>query len=527
MLRIEAELVTAAGHNLTGVALARQGRFADALEEFRRACRAEPGNVEAHYNLAKALKDCGKLDESIEAYRHTLSLNPNAAAAWNNVGNLLKERGKLDEAAGAYRHVLRLEPKSAEVWSNYGALLQEKKDFDGAIEAYRTATRLSPGLADVWRNLGSALYEAGAPREAIEPFERALRLRPDFVEAVHGLGAALFDIGRFDEALAAFDRGLSIRPHDVSCTYSRGLVLLLQGKLREGFAAYEARLDKKTAGCARDFPQPRWDGSDLNGRRILLHAEQGLGDTIHFIRYAPMVKERAGQVIVQCPPALVRLLQRQLEIDEIYPDDQLAPAFDVHCPMLSLPNVFATDLDNIPAQAPYLRADPTLAARWRERISGYANALKIGLVWAGGGEYRNDRLRSLTLRHLAPLMQIPAARFFSLQKGPAAIQAKDSQFANVIDWTADLTDFADTAALIANLDLVISVDTSVAHLAGALGKPTWVLLPFVPDWRWMLDRSESPWYPTMRLFRQPQLGEWDEPLKQVQQDLQRLEIRPE
>ena len=533
--------MTAEQHNVAGIALARQGRFAEAVTEFRQACELRPGYVEATYNLAKSLKDAGRLDESIVAYQRTLALDPKVAAAWNNLGNLLKNRGLLDEAIDSYQNLLNLEPQSAEAWSNLGAVLQEKGELDKAIEAYQRALSLRPQLPDASRNLGAALYEVGRPDEAVGHFQQALRSRLDFAEAYHGLGVALYDLGRYGEAVDAFRKGLSIRPDDPSCTYALGLALLLQGKLPEGFTAYEARHRIAGARVARDFKQPRWDGSNLEGQCIFLHAEQGLGDAIQFVRYAPLVRQRGlrraqssrGRVIVQCPSSLRRLLAGQLGIQEIYNDDQTVPSFDVHCPMLSLPLVFQTTLETIPPTVPYLRADPKRAAEFAARILSAsspprdsASHLNVGLVWAGGREHKNDRNRSLTLADFQPLLRVPSMQFFSLQKGNAGEQVRGTAAAELTDWTADLFDFADTAALIANLDLVISVDTAVAHLAGAMGKPVWVLLPFVPDWRWMLERTDSPWYPTMRLFRQAQRGQWDVPLKQIEEALSILDSRP-
>ena len=559
--------MTAEEHNWAGLTLARQRHFDQAAAEFRRACELKPSFVEAQYNLAKALKDSGRFDEAIDAYQRTLALDAKVSPAWNNLGNLFKHSRRTDEAIYAYQHVLKLEPNNAEAYCNLGAAYQDKGQLDKAIEAYERALALRPQFADAARNLGSALYEAGRVDESIEPFQQALKMRLDFAEAHHGLGAALHDLGRYDEAAEAFQRGLAIRPGDPNCTYSLGLVRLVQSRLEEGFAQYEARLrivgtDK---AVARDFPQRRWDGSDLHGRRILLHSEQGLGDTIQFVRYASLVRERGGHVIVQCPSPLVRLLEGQLGIEQVVASDQVPPPFEVHCPMLSLPYVFKTTQATIPAAVPYLTPDAGRARQFADRIAGQrqirntnleirnnveiqtgndrnaglgplnssnspwfrvsdfgfraSDPLRVGFVWAGGPEHANDRNRSIRFNDFLKLLDLPNIRFFSLQKGPAADELTSSPIANrksqIANFSAELSDFADTAALIANLDLVISVDTAVAHLAGALAKPVWVLLPFAPDWRWMLDRRDSPWYPTMTLFRQRRMGEWKEVIQQV------------
>jgi tetratricopeptide (TPR) repeat protein len=514
--------VTAREHNSAGIALAKAGRYREALESFRQALAADPRHVEAGYNFAKALKDCGRFEESIAAYRRTLSLNPDIAAAWNNLGNLLKALGRLDEAIDAYAQVLRVEPNDVAAMCNFGAGLQEKGHVDRAVEMYQRALSLQPEFPLASRNLGTALYELGQPREAAGHFRRAVSLQPDFVEAWHGLGTALLDLGEYDEALAAFDRGLALRPGNPNCSYSRGLVLLTRGKFAEGWEAYESRRRVGRVTCARDFPQPLWTGGDLHDKRILIHTEQGLGDAIQFARYLPLVKQHGGQVLVQCHPPLRRLLEGQLAIDEIREDGQPLPGFDLHCPILSLPFAFRTIEQNIPANVPYLFANPRAVKQWHARVGEAGGMLKVGLVWAGGSAHRNDRNRSLTLAHFAPLFHIPWVRFLSLQKGEPGRQIQEVASPNLIDWTTELSDFADTAALVANLDLVICVDTAVAHLAGAMGKPVWVLLPFVPDWRWMLRREDSPWYPTMRLFRQEQLGRWDLPLGRVEAELRSL-----
>jgi Flp pilus assembly protein TadD len=510
--------VTAQEYNAVGLDLARKGHFLEAVERFRQAVTADPQNLEARYNFAKALRDCGRFDESIAAYRQLLEINPDIAAAWNNLGNLLKLHGPLDAAVEAYRHVLRLDPNDPAAQCNLGAALQELGKFSEALQAYARALALEPQFADAARNMGAALYEMGRVEESIEHFRTALRLRPDFVEAWHGLGTALIDLGEFDEAMAAFDQALSIRPGDPNCTYSRGLILLKQGKLAEGWKAYESRRWVGRVRCVRDFPQPCWNGADLHGRRILVHAEQGLGDTIQFARYIPMVKQRGGYVIAHCLPPLRRLLERQLGIDEIS-DGPTLPAFDVHCPMLSLPLVFATTLTSIPGQVPYLLADDQQTKSWRDRLAGSGGACKVGLAWAGAPGHKNDRNRSLRLAQFAPLLGIPDVQFVSLQKGDPASQAKQFAGPKLIDWTGELSDFADAAALLANLDLLVCVDTAVAHLAGAMGKPVWVLLPFPPDWRWMLGREDSPWYSTMRLFRQEVRGDWSGALKRLEREL--------
>jgi hypothetical protein len=314
-----------------------------------------------------------------------------------------------------------------------------------------------------------------------------------------------------------------LRPSWALAKYNLGINRLLQGDFAQGWGLYESRFNAPDLGQNfLEFPQPRWDGGELNGRRILLHTEQALGDAIQFIRYAPLVAQRGGKVMLQVQPELAGLFSQIPNIEQITIFGQPAPAFDVHCPLLSLPSIFATTIESIPAPIPYLSADAQQSRQWRDRLKNETR-LKIGIVWAGRPTYQNDRTRSMALETLAPLNQVPDIALYSLQKGPAAEQLSRASF-SVIDWTSELRDFTDTAALIDPLDLVISVDTAVAHLAGAMGKRVWLMLPFVPDWRWMLNRIDSPWYPTMRLFRQPNLGNWNAVVQEFVRALRELRI---
>jgi len=299
--------------------------------------------------------------------------------------------------------------------------------------------------------------------------------------------------------------------------WNLALALLVQGHFPEGWEEYEWRWKTKGLLSPRQLlPQPLWDGRPLAGRAILLHAEQGLGDTIQFIRYLPLVAQRGGRVIVECQPELQRLVQAMTPDIPVLARGQPLPDFAFQCPLLSLPKALGTTLATIPATVPYLHADAQNVQMWRDRLAGHGSALKVGLIWAGNPHHKNDRNRSVKLASLAPLAQVPGVQFYSLQKGAAAAQAKTPPPGmDLIDRTDDLQDFADTAAMIANLDLVIAVDTSVVHLAGALAKPVWTLLPYCPDWRWLLKRQDSPWYPTMRLFRQPEIGDWDSVIQQL------------
>ncbi len=463
------------------------------------------------------LKAKGEIEEAIAAYQMAIQLNPNGADTFMNLGDALKDRGRLDEAIDAFRAAVRLKPDVAKAHNQLGTALYGRRRLDEAIATYRTVVRLKPDHAAAHSNLGIALCDAGQLDEAIAECRTAIRLKSDLAEAHSNLGNALGDHGRLDEAISAYRDAIALKGDLAGAHWNLGTALLMKGDYAQGWPEYEWRWKVKELPSPRDVPQPLWDGGDLAGRTILLRHEQGFGDTIQFLRYVPLVIQRGGKVIVECQQDLWRLLQSNAREWQVVAEGESLPAFDVHCPLGSLPLAFGTTLQDIPAEVPYLSADDAAAARWRDRLGGDSGALNVGLVWAGNPAFRGDRLRSpRELSLYSPLAAVKNVRFFSLQKGEAAKQAAHPPAGmNLTDWTSDFGDFADTAALIANLDLVISSDTAVAHLAGAMGKPVWVILPLSPDWRWMLDRSDNPWYPTMRLFRQTKVGQWTDVIEQV------------
>ncbi len=347
-------------------------------------------------------------------------------------------------------------------------------------------------------------------------------MKSDYAEGFNTLGNLLADRGRYDEAAVAFRRAIQLKPDYALAHWNLSLILLLWGDFENGWAEHEWRRRTTVESHPREFEQPMWDGGDLHGRTILLHHEQGFGDMIQFVRYAPLVAERGGRVILSCPAELASLLREIPEIAEVHDGDDL-PEFDCHCPMLSLPFVFKTRLETIPAKTPYLKAPDESVARWREILGAKNGKLRVGLAWAGNPRRRLDRRRSVTLEQLEPLAMVKGIRFYSLQKSrtPQASAGVPAGM-ELIDLSDRLPDFAETAGAIENLDLVISVDTAVAHLAGTMGKPVWVLVGFVPASRWMLDRNDSPWYPTMRLFRQPAMDDWETPIAQIAQALKEM-----
>jgi len=500
-----------------GEALRVQGRLDEAIADHRQVIALEPNRAQAHYNFGVALKDKGQLDEAIAAYRRAIALKPDYARAFGNLGNALREKEQVDEAIAACRQAIALKPDFAEAHSNLSAALRDKGLQNEAIAACRQAIALRPNFPEAYTNLGNALRDKGLMDAAIAAYHQAIAVKPEFVEAYTNLGSVLKDMGRLDEAIAACRRAIALKPDSPEAHYSFAFVLLLNGDFAEGWAEHEWRW------LFKDFPahrwsssKPQWDGSDLANRTILLYCEQGFGDILQFIRFVPMVAGRGGNVIVMCPPHLRRLFQSVPGVGGWVVFDEPLPQFDVHCPLMSLPLAFGTTLETIPASVPYLHAEAGEIERWRERLAGEPAGLKVGLVWAGRSTHKNDHNRSVPLSILAPLAEVPGVNFYSLQKGEPAAQAKHPPGGmKLVDWTQELNDFADTAALIANLDLVVSVDTAVAHLSGAVSRPVWLLAPFVTDWRWPLGREDSPWYPTMRVFRQKATGQWDEIIERV------------
>lgn len=446
---------------------------------------------------------------------------PSAGASPQDEANALArdalahlEAGRYDQAERLLYRALVLAPASAEIHNNLGNVLRSAGRLDGAIEAYRGAIALAPELAEAHFNLGLGILRRGDVAGAKECFQAALDSRPDLADAQLNLGFLLEEEGDNAGAIAAYRSAVAVEPGLVEAHVNLGMQLLLAGRLAEGWKEYEWRQrypeysGADLAAGGEEYPR-RWEGGALEGRTILLDAEQGFGDAIQFLRYAPLVAERGGRVLVRCAPELAGLTAIAPGVTATATRGGPLPAFDIHCPLPSLPLVFRTTLEDIPAQVPYLRADPQKLERWRSRLAGGAADLRVGLVWASQSQHRTAGAKSLALAALAPLAGIPGLRLYSLQKGEAARQAERSPAGlRIEDLSGELRDFSDTAAAVANLDLVISVDTAVAHLAGAMGRPAWTLLKHAPDWRWLLAREDSPWYPTMRLFRQRKPADW-------------------
>jgi hypothetical protein len=368
--------------------------------------------------------------------------------------------------------------------------------------------RLRPDYAEAHNNLGVALMELGELQAAMTADKEATRLDPSYAEAHNSLGVALSGLCRLDEAIAGYSEAIRLRPNYADAYLNRAFAWLLKGDFEQGWPEYEWRW-RTPDFILPNFHQPQWDGGPLAGRTILLHAEQGLGDTLQFIRYVPLVRKRGGKVIVQCPRMLRRIVAKSITgIEALTVPGETPPPFQVHCPLLSLPRLLGTTLATIPADVPYLKTEPELVKRWRRELAP-VEGFKVGIVWQGSPQHKRDRFRSVPLTQFAPLAAVEGVRLVSLQKGPGSEQiAMLPEGFVAFDAGGKIDDWAETAAVAKNLDLVVTIDTALAHLAGALGVPVWVALPYAPDWRWLLGREDSPWYPTMRLFRQTEPRAW-------------------
>jgi tetratricopeptide (TPR) repeat protein len=553
-------------HVNRGSALHGLNRFAEAVSAFDHALALRPSYAQAHYNRGNALYALKRHEQALASVDAALALRPDYVEALTNRGAVLHALDRNGEALASLDRAIALAPNNVEALVNRGVALNALKRYDDALACYERALRLCPDHLDALTNRGVALHDLGRYEEALASHDRALALQPDFAEALSNRGNTAQELRRFDDALASFDRALALQPDfaeahsnrgnvlqelrrfdEALTSYDRALVLrpdfadghfnaavcrLLRGDFARGWQQHEWRWEtKQLRAVKRRFPQPLWTGvDDLAGKIILLYAEQGFGDTIQFCRYVPQVVERAAAVILEVQKPLCELMTGLAGRVQIVPRGAALPDFDLHCPLLSLPLAFGTGLETIPAQTPYLTAPENKTRAWRGRLDdhelgkhelgkrelGRHQRPRVGLVWAGDprkslpGANRIDRQRSLQFDQLAPLLQVRDCTFYSLQKGDdAQAQLRGSVLSHrIIDWSADFHDFSDTAALIENLDLVIAVDTAVAHLAGALGKPLWLINRYNTCWRWLLDRDDSPWYPTARLFRQDATRDW-------------------
>ncbi len=506
-----------------GAALAGQGKLAETLTQLQRAIELDPDLVEAHNNLGAIFQILGQLDDSAAALRRAIAISPDHVSAHVNLGNTLKRQGMVEDAVTSYERALEIDADCADAHNGLGVVEMGLGKIEDAAARFRRTLEINPDHGGGLNNLGSILRNEDKLEEAVAMLRRALEANPGFIEAHINLGNALKSQGNPKDAEASFKRALEINPANAEAHWNHSQVLLLMGRYREGWAEYEWRTKcEEFSYTPWDYDCPRWDGSNLDGKTILLSAEQGAGDTFMFFRYIPTVSAFGGRVIVKCPETLKRLLEPAPGVDRVVTTIDDDVRFDLHAPLHSLPHIFETDAASIPDAVPYLKVTPDLNEKWANRL-GPREDFRVGIVWAGNPNHKADRNRSMVPSHFQPLTKIPGVSVYSLQFG------KDGEASKVFgdritDLGPELTPFTEAAAAMNNLDLVVSVDTSSAHLAGALARPVWTLLPFVPDWRWLLDRADTPWYPTMRLFRQTAIGDWQGVFREVETALsERLE----
>ena len=540
------------------------GHSESAVSTYRRILELEPGLVEAAYNLGLLHQQLGADEQAERCYRQALVHAPRFAAAHNNLGALLLDRGNRQEAADCFEMVTRIEPNNVDGHFNAGRCLFELGRFDEAAAYFEIVARLRPDLAKGWHNLGLCYQKLDQHARALQYLKTALDLSPQNSNLYFDIGNVFLDMGdtasviawyrtgvthcpenkgrlenlamllqeqgHFEDAIDYFRQIIRLDPDHILAHFNLSLLLLRLGRYEEGWREYEWRLEKPdwSKGYPWQHKKPRWQGEEFKGKTLLVHCEQGYGDSLQFVRYLPLVKSRGGRVILEAPGPLLEVFRSIPGVDQLRcltaqssPDDN----FDLYTPLLSLPGIFNTVPESIPCEIPYLYANTGKASLWRNQAAtGYG---RIGIVWAGSKVHVNDRRRSCSLEHFGPLTRIPGLQFYSLQT-----EVSDDQIASrglsgrVVHWGDRFRDFSDTAAAISNLDLIITVDTAVAHLAGAMGKPVWLLLPFVADWRWSIDGANSPWYPSMRLFRQTTPDDWSNVFQEVEAALQHFTCNP-
>jgi len=553
-------------YNNRGNALRELKKFDDAVDSFNKAISLRPDYADAYNNRGNALRELKKFDDAVDSFNKAISLRPDYADAYNNLSIIFHESKKFHQAIECANEAIKLNPAFADAYVCRGLAHHKLNQFDIALENFNLAIQLDPHNFSGHSNRGLALTKLNHFDEALASCNRAIELKPDYAEAYGNRGAVLCELHHFDEALASCNRAVELKPDFPEAYLCKGYVLsisfrkysegldnfnkaielkdqytdaywdksllkLLLGDYEEGWQLYEYRWKTDSQkSSARTYPQPLWLGNEsLVNKTILIWSEQGLGDTIQFCRYIKMVSNLGAKVIFEVQEPLLESLSTLEGVSEMIPMGANTSRFDFHCPLLSLPLAFKTTSETIPNRIPYLSPDPNKVAYWRQKLGEKSN-LRVGLVWSGGFRPDQPEVWSVNKRRNIPLIKLkslnlPNIDFYSLQKGVeaeeelATLQSSGWNGPNIIDFTKELNDYSDTAALIANLDLVISVDTSVVHMTGAIGKPIWILNRFDTDWRWFVDRSDSLWYPTATIFNQPSYGDWDAVVDKVKSEL--------
>jgi tetratricopeptide (TPR) repeat protein len=506
----------AAALNNRGAVLRQMKRFDDALASYERILVLRSNDAEALNNRGVVLQELKRFEDALASYDQALAVQPEHAVTLKNRGDVFRQLKRFDDSLASYDQALALQPDDTGALNGRGETLRELKRFEEAIATYNRALAIEPGNAIALRSRGDALLGQQFLEEALASYRHALASSPNDAASLNNIGFVLHRLKRFPEALASYERAIAVDPGLALAHWNEALLRLLLGDFERGWTSYEWRwrLDN-LAPLKRDLAQPLWLGKDdLAGKTILLHAEQGFGDTIQASRYAGLVAQRGARVVLEVQPALKALMAELVGPAQVVALGEPLPAFDFHCPLMSLPLAFGTRVDSIPADIPYLRPPADRVQRWNDRIPG--SCLRVGLVWCGHLSHRANSIRSIPLERLDPIQSLPGIQLVSLQKDmPAADAERLQAHSGIIDLGAELSDFADTAAVVSQLDLIISVDTAIAHLAGAMGKRIYIALADPPEWRWLLGREDSPWYPTARLFRQREAGKWGDVIRRI------------
>ena len=501
-------------------ALARQyqqnGHLAAAADLCRQLVEARPNHAEGLHLMGILCHQEGDLVAAIDYVRRAIKAKGTVPVYHSNLGEMFRQAGRLDEAIASGKRALDLQPNLPPPLNNLGIAYFDREEFATAERYYLRALALDPNFAEAHNNLANALRQQHKFEAAIPEYMRAMELKPGYADAAANLGSVLHISGRFDEAMSSYRWALTLDPQQANARAGLGILYLLHADFERGWPEYEWRLLMAESRHVAP-PGPAWDGGNPDGLRILVYGEQGFGDALQFCRYLPMLAERGATVSLHLPAPVAGLIGDSMPGIDVSSGPGL-PSYDCHCALLSLPHRFQTRLNTVPNPSGYLQARPETTARWATRL-GTGDDLKIGVVWTGNPKHLNNRYRSTTAEALLPLLDIEGTRFFSLQVGARHEELTRSSKGRVPDLSSELRDYSETAGAVANLDLIVTVDTSVAHLAGAMGKPVWVLLSAVPDWRWMLEREDNPWYPTMRLFRQRAPEDWAGVIERVAAEL--------
>jgi len=510
-------------HSNLGVALQDLKQFDSAVESYGMAIKINPEYFEAYYNRGNALREMNHLVAAVANYDLAININPCIAEIHCNRGNALKDQHNYGQALESYDNALGLKPDFAEAHFNRGVVLQLIGRLAAAVSCYEMAIDINPAYAEAYSNRGNALHQLRQLDAALASYDKAIVLRPDYAEAYSNRANLFKELGDLDAALSNYDMAIAISPDYAEAQSNRSLLLLLQGKYESGWKAYEWRWKNLVNGyIPRIFPVPLWLGKEsIEDKRILLHSEQGLGDAIQFSRYAKLVAGLGAKVLLEVPGSLMGLFEGLAGVSELIEQGSTLPEFDFHCPLMSLPLAFKTEVDSIPSPQAYLCSDALKTAHWK-RVLGTKTKARVGLVWSGSTTHKNDHRRSMMLADLLDYLP-DSFEYFSLQKELRdADQDTIATCSKIRHFGPEIGAFSDTAALCQEMDLVITVDTSVAHLSGALGRPTWIMVGHAPDWRWMLNRNDSPWYGSARVHRQSSEMTWTVVLEKIRHDLLKL-----